>query len=183
MKKDWMIKSEKTVKGLYVTKQTLLGMSRRPEDFPLPYGNRFHMMADDGVEYQIVNFNAENLTRAVELGLEMPVTLLVLEDHFAAIHDSRIPNKWYDQIWHAPLHLLPAYQKLELQREIESRDKEVIETDLGVAVLYHGDKIPRRFPKEPEPKPMKIDWKCTEETGVVIVNPEGLSKLQLEKEN
>ena len=104
------------------------------DELPIEYGaevysytlmgrnNCFSMLTKDKHHFKIVNFTHENLEDLIENhNLTLPLKLMVLSKHAAAVHDERIPHKYYEQRFCevcCPRDLLPAPQRLYQLRDI-----------------------------------------------------------------
>lgn len=105
------------IKAIAFGSQTLIGSSG---DFPRDHGNCFGLIDEDGNEYRIVNFIAENFEHLQELGLEWPVQMAVLDNtRCAALNDPRIGDRWFEKEYCeicCPKELLPLPQILRHRR-------------------------------------------------------------------
>lgn len=131
-----------------ITWVTLVGVFIKT--YPAEHGNCFSVKATDGKEYRIVNFNHENMEEALRRGLKFPIKIKPIGKCVAIIHDSRIPDNWYDKVWCevcCPGYLLPMPQTMRHERQIERG--ELIERRYGNYIISTVDfsKAPR-FPKD-----------------------------------
>ena len=127
------------LKATAVTSHTLVGVWGDP---PLSHGNCFSMTAEDGNEYDIVNFVYENLEALQAAGLTWPVDIRVLAGRIAVVHDRRIPHDWYQVRFCevcCPKALLPLPQTLRHEREVMQGVRE-----------EHNGYVMMRFGVEPE---------------------------------
>lgn len=107
------------MKALQITWSTCVGVSRHER--PQPHGNCFSVLADDGKDYRVANFNLENLEALIVKGLTWPIPIKALDERNALIHDPRIAERWYDSEYCeicTPRELLPAPQIDRREREI-----------------------------------------------------------------
>lgn len=105
--------------AIQITFQTLVG--HWAEKFPYPSGNCFSVEFDDGTQARIVNFGVENLREAIKRGVNYPIKCRLIDEKHAIIHDERIPDNWYKDLWCeccCPKELLPLPQKLVHERQI-----------------------------------------------------------------
>lgn len=117
---DNVVDMQNVVMGEYITTRTLVGAYSKK--YPYKHGNCFSMKCDNGQSYRIVNFVYENLTEAINRGIELPVRVLPLNDSVAVICDTRIPNNWYRRDFCTtccPESLLPLPQRLGIQLELD----------------------------------------------------------------
>lgn len=173
---DWMIENRGQVRGTMVTSKTLLYVPLGDPFESAQVGNQFSMHCDDGNEYKIVNFLFENLEKVNRLGVPWPFNVLVLGDGVAAIHDARIPDRWYKKDWvQCPYHLLPAHQKLELMRDVQTG---ALQRKNGQWIHFIGAK-PDRLPLEPPPESQVHCTICGPlRPGLVIANLEGIARAE-----
>ena len=116
-----MIQALRSSKFSRVGSVTLLGVDTSA--YPVKRGNCFSVQIDDA-EYKVINFNHENLMFLIQLGLKLPVEILVDDETKRAfIHDTRIKDKWYDkdvcEIC-SPMKFWSAAQLLRRQRDIDA---------------------------------------------------------------
>lgn len=114
--------------------QTLVGVGRdkRPQDsgncfsiFIEPV-TRSDILSGQAKEYQILNFNVENLEALIKAGLTWPIQCKKLDARHAIIHDPRIGERWYSKRYCevcTPKDLLPITQRQVHEREIMRGDR------------------------------------------------------------
>jgi hypothetical protein len=107
------------IKGEAITTVTCVGYHH--DSFPYPSGNCFSVKTSSGGS-RIVNFNYENLIELEKRGvITFPIDIIPISENSAVIHDSRIPNEWYDTRFCevcCPHNLLPIPQQLAYNRKI-----------------------------------------------------------------
>lgn len=107
----------------------MIGVRGEP---PHKRGNCFSVRTLNGVnlttseltkqQYRIVNFNLENLEALLSKGLTWPIRIFIKSPTVAIIHDTRIPDNWYQEQYCStccPLELLPEPQRLINHLQIE----------------------------------------------------------------
>jgi len=133
------VEVENVLNAVRVTSSTLIGVSK--DKYPLTHGNCFSVLADDGKEYNVVNFVYENLKEVCRRGILFPISIRALSDRVAVLHDARIPDEWYSVRFCeicCPISILPLPQRLAHERQkmtgarIERKD----------SVIYDFSKIP-----------------------------------------
>lgn len=120
MKEAYEIENiKKAVRTSYVT---LVGYAAH--SFPMESGNCFSVIAEDGKEYSVVNFNYENLKELLKREeLEWPIDVLPISENHCVIADHRIPIGWYSAKFCetcTPRHLLTPQQKLQRMLDLKS---------------------------------------------------------------
>ena len=103
-----------------ITSVTLVGIIE--DKFPLIHGNCFGVkVKSEDNDYRIVNFYVENLEHVIkEKIIDWPIKIKILENRIAVIHDSKIPDEYYNQGFCTvccPERLLPVTQKLLHERQ------------------------------------------------------------------
>ena len=123
---------ENTVNALHVNGSTLIN----PDDkLPHQRGNCFNVSASDGKQYDIVNFNYENLEYLLSHGINWPIKMVILSERKGIIQDERIPDEWYDDKYCevcCPRSLLP-FQQIARHKRQEARGERVI-TDTSIII-------------------------------------------------
>lgn len=125
-----------------VSNCTLVGFSKN--GFPLKRGNCFSVYRGQlepldidkpYYEYRVLNFNYENLEHLLETKVvSWPIGVVVYEKRFALIHDTRIPNEYYQKHFCevcCPEDLLPMPQRLALDRMILRGEREIFKSENG----------------------------------------------------
>lgn len=105
---------------------TLLGVWGK---LPLERGNCFSVETEQG-DFRIVNFVHENLEHLLKHGLSWPIRIMVLGDGIAALHDERIPDRWFSKTYCevcCPQSLLPFPQRAAHMRQ-EARGERKVRT-------------------------------------------------------
>ena len=179
---DWMVENKGQVQGTQVTTRTLMYVPLGGEFEPLRLGNQFSMLCADGNEYRIVNFLYENLEKVIRLGVPLPVNVLVLDIGLAAIHDARIPDRWYEQTWvQCPYRLLPAHQKLELMRDIQTG---ALQRKNGQWVHFLSAE-PDRLPLEPplDRQVRRSGPPLAERPAVTVANLDKVTRTEFTRDN
>jgi hypothetical protein len=164
------MEGEEMTKALDITTVTLVGYN--PTKYPTERGNCFSVRADDGSGYRIVNFSYENLQELIRCGISLPLEIRIL-DHtkgVAVIHDSRIPDEWYDKTFCevcCPEALLPTTQKLRHERQ-EARGERVVGNSV---VTINMDKRPRV--RGYDPQGLRVKWTAMEGQVVSTMKEKG----------
>ncbi len=135
-----------------VSSTTLIGSYG---DFPRARGNCFSVYREEVVgshgtaprrDFRVLNFNLENLEHLIEIKLvQWPIDILVYENHYALIHDKRIPDEYYQKHFCevcCPEDLLPMPQRLALDRMILRGEREIIKTDDGLRIEKRKINVP-----------------------------------------
>lgn len=97
---NFLEQTENFVNGVNIGSVTLVGYMHKK--FPHPSGNCFSMIAENGVEYKVVNFNYENMEELINnRGIKLPIRLYILGDaatsRTAVVCETRINNSWYSK--------------------------------------------------------------------------------------
>ena len=124
----------KALQALHVTSHTTIGIWKG--EFPIKNGNCFSVMCSDGQSRRIVNFALENLEEAISRGVSWPIEVKALTDGIAVIHDSRIPDDWYQEGFCeicCPRDLLPVPQRLAHERQIARGER--VEGPRDIAII------------------------------------------------
>ncbi len=151
-------------------KATAIGMQTQVgyiyEEFPHPRGNCFSLQCGKK-EYQVLNFNVENLKELLKQGVvTWPLRCVKADSRNCYIHDIRIPHHWYsDHICHVctPLRLQSIQDQLRRFREFERGDRKKI-TD---GPLRGSEIVSTKI----EAKRRTLDTKFSGETAAHFVKP------------
>jgi len=159
-----------TEKAVAITSQTLVGIGGE-RGFPFQHGNCFSVRTEEDKIYKIVNFCAENLEELVHRGLEFPFQILPLSEHVALIHDSRIPDNWYQHRYCevcCPEELLPHPQQMAHKRQEERGERVVGDGWISI----YPDKVPV-IPGDENSRKRPISLKVFENLGDAVSNQQG----------
>ena len=123
------------------------------DELPIEYGaevyshtlmarnNCFTMITKDEQLFRVVNVTHENLVDLIENhNLTLPLKLMVLRERVAAVHDERIPHKYYEQRFCevcCPRDLLPAPQRLYHLRDVATGYRS--ERPGGTVTFFNGN--------------------------------------------
>lgn len=114
--------------------QTLIGVLK--DKYPISRGNCFTAVCDKGKFHKIVNFNIENyeyIYSYLNDHLKIRELLSGSEHSISIIHDSRVPDEWYDDRFCevcCPERLLPLPQRLAHERGVENGSR--VEKDVNM---------------------------------------------------
>ena len=136
---DMNVENLQLIPATDVGEQTMVGFL--DHSFPMPSGNCFSVLAN-GKYFNIVNFCAENWEEVQRRGVSLPITIAILDEKTAIVHDQRIPSDWYRNHWCeccCPEHLLPIQQRL--RHDLER--KQGVRVEHGNAVSIRPDLRPQ----------------------------------------
>jgi hypothetical protein len=114
------------------------------ERFPRNHGNYFGVTTSDG-GYEVFNMYYEDLEHLIKMKVvEFPIQIKVLEKHWCAIYDSRIPKEYLSESYRAPEKYWSMNKRIERQLKIDSGEIKIIGDNIEVHNIPKKDNIPKQ---------------------------------------